>query len=328
MFKEDDEKEKDVIVSDNDNSKGNPYHKPAGSPDGGEFTSGPESSDGEKTEEEDPDLAVLEELGLSIDDLPGFVDELEDLNQVSSIPPLNSLQEVEDNIEQFFSKRIVSTLDRMVGADSTCSSYQFRPKANPHVYLNIFTCVFGKYRYQDNNAHYISDEEYNQMSKDHNFWKVYRGITSTGQKRQNILDSYTSFDIDNLDIYGNGIYGTNVYTTLSISYARSYGSNLIVGLLDKRARSIHSDTLENLLSYFDFSNIENRVSAHLKNMGLTDERAQKIAHSFRRAAENDISLIGILLGYDYQYGDGTYDGYRDHQRNILNLGKWYIRKEY
>lgn len=326
MYKDDDDK--NVTVSDNE--EGNPFHKPAGSSDGGQFTSGPESGTkaGEDSQvEEDPDLAILAELGLSQDDLASLGAELEDLNQVSSIPPLNSLDEVEANIEQFFSKRIVSTLDKMVGADPTCSSYQFRPKSNPHVYLNIYTCVFGKYRYQDNNAHYISAEEYNSLANNLNFSKVYRGITSQGQKRRDILDSYTSFDVDNLDIYGNGMYGTNVYTTLDINYARSYGTP-IYGLIDKRARTINSGTLQSIRYGYDFTNMETRVNAHLKNMGLTDERAQKIAHNFVKAIQNDISLLGILLGYDYQYGDGSSGGFRDHQRNILNLSKWYIRKEY
>ena len=281
---------------------------------------------GQESVAEEDDFSDIEFLSDTA--LEDFMSELEDLNQMSSIPPLNSLQEVEDNIEQFFSKRVVDQLDRLVNRSANCQPFQFHPKANPWVNLNIYTCVFGKYRYQDNHATYISQSEYLKMARDTaNFAKVYRGITSQGARRQSILDSYATMDIDNLDIYGNGMYGTNVYTTLSIQYARSYGTP-IMGLVDKNARSIESDDLHAIRSGFDFTNMEKRVVTHLQGMGLTPERSGEIAHYFVSAVKNDISLVAILLGYDYQYGDGSYNGYPNHQRNILNLKKWYIVKEY
>ena len=325
MFKDDEE---DVIVSDNEGDKGNPFHKPAGSSDGGEFTSGPESGNGEQSEsEKDPDLALLEELGISAEDLQGIADELEDLNQPMQIPLLNSVEEIENNIEKFFSKKVIATLESMVGATSDTQPYLFHPKANPNVSISIYTCVFGKYRYPDNNAKFIDRSEYNRLKQDPGYEKIFRGITAKDSYQlKNIVDSYGSFDFDHLEIYGNGVFGTNVYTTVNKDYAQSYASNyrgagkIIYGLLSMDSHVISSDVLKRMKRNLNTTNIVARTKKHLLQNGLSEERADLISSQFGVAMTRDISLLGILLGYDYQISDG-------HQRNILNLSKWYILKE-
>lgn len=56
--------EKEVITVENEGGKGNPNHKPAGSPDGGQFTSKNEAENGflgvEKSEKGDDDMGVIE----------------------------------------------------------------------------------------------------------------------------------------------------------------------------------------------------------------------------------------------------------------------------
>ena len=329
-------------------NQGNPNHAPAGAPGGigGQFVSGPQAG-GETEQEQQQAQAPVKKKATtkgkkkatfkkkaaptlkSSDALAQMFAKLQDINQSINVPPLSTVKELEDNIEKFFSKQIINHIDSLDGKAQDCSAYQFHPKSNPRVCLNIYTCVFGKYRYPDNHAHYVDDATYQKMAADvNNYSKVYRGISSLGQKRKDILDSYVSNDINNLDIYGNGCYGTNVYTTLSPEYARSYGTP-IYGLVDKNARSIFSNTLENMQSSLDTTTIVQKVEAHLINQGLEQNRANQIARHFGQALKNDISLLAILLGYDYQYGDGAYASAKNHhQRNILNLSKWYIRREF
>ena len=316
----------------------NPNHAPEGAPNGtgGQFISKAQaagiSQDNEQEQasnsEVEPKKAKKKSKPQPTEkaenSLAAMLARLQDLNSGIQVGPLNSVKEVEANIDKFFSKQVTSHLDRLVGKSTGCSSYQFHPASNPYVCLNIFTCVFGKYRYPDNHAHLISKEEYDKMALDRSrFELVYRGISSQGEKRQKILESYGTADINNLDIYGNGMFGTNVYTTTSLSYARSYGTPMY-GLVDRNARTIDSDVLARMqygIDNLDKNKMISRISAKMQQYGLSPERADSIANYFMKSLRGDESLLAILLGYDYQTSDG-------HQRNMLNLNKWYIRKEF
>lgn len=309
----------------------NTKHYPAGSPKGGQFMPKDENV-AETAEVEVPKfrksgaprkpkgLTFVE--GFSLDDL---FNTLEDLNQSMNVGNLTTAQEIEDNVEKFFSKNVIEHIDSLDGKSSGCAKWQFHPKSNSYVSLNLYTCVFGKYRYPDNHANFLTQEEYNQKASDYmNYERIYRGFTSTGDKMKNILTSYCTADINNLDIYGNGVFGTNVYTTTDRGYAHSYAGSygtLVYGLVDKNARYINSSNLNRIMNNINYDNLKAKVSTHLRNNGLSNERADEISRHFASALRSDQSLVAILLGYDYQISDG-------HQRNILNLKKWYIRKDF
>lgn len=333
------------------NTQGNPYHDEEG-----KFTS-PEGV-GEKKDElvkfrpkiklkEGVDLGTIKKPTIKMKTgttLQGLVDRLNDLNQVANIPKLRSARDIEDNIENYFSKQVSDKLNEMYGMSQNCSSFQFRPKANQNVCLNLFTCVLGKYRYKDNHAHLVSSEEFdkilspnefniatNQFSgygyygssnaatiKD--FQPVFRGITSSGDKRRNILNSYGTLDLNNYDIYGNGMYGTNIYTTVNINYARSYGQPMY-GILDTRgAFYMTENQIRSIQNNINVVGLEQRVEKKLLSNGISEDRAKRIASSFIKSIRSDMSLTSVLLGLDFQVCDR-------HQRNILNLNRWYIRNE-
>lgn len=335
------------------NTQGNPYHDEEG-----KFTSADntgvksEKTDLEKVEskiqlKEGVDLSQIKKPFVKMKQgatLQGLVDRLNDLNQVANIPQLRSARDIEGNIEQYFSKQVTEKLNEMYGNSQNCASYQFRPKSNPNVMLNLFTCVLGKYRYKDNHAHLVSSEEFDkilspndfnilmnknsgygyysrsEMAKVYDFQPIFRGITSTGTKRQNILESYGTMDLNNYDIYGNGVFGTNVYTTVNVGYARGYGTP-IYGILDGRnAFYMNEGQIRTIQSNINTVNMESKIEQKLVDNGLQQDRAKRIASSFVKSLKSDMSLVSILLGLDFQVCD-------NHQRNVLNLNRWYIRRE-
>ncbi len=208
------------------NTQGNPYHDEAT----GEFTSKDGQSASAKNENDlsgevkpvsggiklkaGVDLSNLTAPKAKFKDassLNSMIERLNDLNQVSNIPRLQSARDIENNIEQYFSKQVTDKLNEMYGKNSDCASYQFHPKSNPWISLNLFTCVLGKYRYKDNHAHLVTREEFDKimsindfnilMNQNrswgsstngivHEFQPIFRGITSRGQKRLDILNSY------------------------------------------------------------------------------------------------------------------------------------------
>lgn len=345
-------------------NKGNPNHAPAGAPGGtgGQFVSGPQSGGETEQEQQQAQAPVAKKTTTkgkkkvafkkkaaptlkSGDALAQMFAKLQDISQGINVPLLNSPEEVEQNIEKFFSKQVIGHLDRLYGkAGGWCSADQFHPKSNPNVDLNLFTCVFGKYRYKDNHAHLISQEDYNKMAADTTHYrKVYRGFTSEGEKRANIIKSYITPDINNIDIYGNGVYGTNVYTSTDYSYSyNSYAgrqdSKVLYCLVDRTANKIETGKLRTMRDrsftrHYDYNtgksikpplriSLENKIENHLIANGIEAERAKNMAKDFGETLERDESLLAILLGYDYQVSSSG------QQRNILNLDKWYIAKRW
>lgn len=298
------------------NTQGNPYHDE----ETGEFTS-PGSSSSTPTPIEAPQgLKLKIKQGVNV---AGIISEL---NQVSNIKRLTTSDEIEENITQFFSKTVVEKIDSLYGKTAGCASFQFRPKANPNIILEIFPNVLGKYRYKDNHAHIITSEQYKTMVYSGKYNRIYRGISSSGERARNIINNYGTIDLDSFDYYcpnGGNCYGSNIYTTVNMSYARSYSGyqgTLIEGVLDeKNSWSMPYDSVRKICNNLNEQNISDKVSKHLESVGLESDRANRIGKSFARAVKNDAGLVAILMGLDYYIADG-------HQRNLFNLNKWYIKE--
>ena len=338
-------------------NKGNPNHAPAGAPNGtgGQFTSGPQAG-GEQGQEQKqttakakkttkgkakPQFKKVKPTLLAPDALAQMFAKLQDINQGINVPLLNDAQDIEQNVEKFFSQQVIGHLSR----EWDIGHGYIHPKAKQNVSLNLFTCVFGKYRYKDNHAHLITMDEFNKMAaQPDKFRKVYRGFTSEGEARANILKGYLTPDINNLTIYGNGVYGTNVYTSTDYQYSLGWYANyddskVLYSLVDRDAKKIDENKLRNIQqqfltgrqydwktnSYTDnavSASIKQKVTNHLMNNGIDPEKSKKMSQKFVDTLASDMSLVAILLGYDYQVCSGG------KQRNILNLDKWYIAKRW
>lgn len=310
------------------NTQGNPYHDEEG-----KFTSADDTgvSGGFRNElghptsitpntPKKPTLKLKNTV--SLDDL---VARLDDINQVANIPRLNSARDIENNIEQFFSKQVCSKIDELYGKTSDVSSFQYHPKANPHKTLEIFPNVMAKYRYKDNHAHYI---DYATYSRNPNrFEYIYRGMSSTGSKAQAILDGYCDANLGAFDYLcpdGENCHGSNVYTSIYQSTARGYaggGGTIIYGLLDKNSSYYMGESsIYRIQQNINYDGMEDRISQAMAKNGIEQTRAQRIAHSFCRALAKDVGLCAIMLGCDFFIATDS------EQRNLLNLSKWYIRK--
>lgn len=336
-------------------NKGNPNHAPAGAPGGtgGQFVSGPEAGGGQEQKQTTakkttkskgkaaPKFKRVKPTLTSPDALAQMFAQLQDINQGINVPLLNDAQDIEQNIEKFFSKQVIGHLSR----EWDIGHGYIHPEAKKNISLNLFTCVFGKYRYKDNHAHLISMDDFNKMAaQTDKYRKVYRGFTSEGTARANILKGYLTPDINNLTIYGNGVYGTNVYTATDYQYSLNWYANyddnkVLYGLVDRDAKKIEESKLRNIQQQFlqgriyDWktnsyndnaitASIKQKVINQLMNNGIDQEKAQKMSAKFADTLAQDMSLVAILLGYDYQVCS------RGQQRNILNLDKWYIAKRW
>jgi len=332
-------------------NKGNPNHAPKGAPGGtgGQFVSGPESGAEPVAETKKKKASAStakkkapfrKKVQVDLSKLDSMFAKLQDLNQAISVGPLSTAEELEQNIEKLFSKKVIGHIDRLYGKGNEYEKGIFHPESNPNMNLNLFTCVLGKYRYPDNHARFIPEDEFNKLAADkEHYTMVFRGFTSEGEKRRKILKGYGTIDIDNIDIYGNGVYGTNVYTSTTYEYSlRHYaGGNpnkVLHCLVDRNARKVFTGDLQRecnqkLKSHYDYNlhkevetplmtSIKTKFEQHLINNGIEQTRAHSMAKDFGKSLENDVSLFAVLLGYDYQVSESG------NQRNILNLNKWII----
>lgn len=314
------------------NTQGNPYHDEAT----GEFTSA--GSGSAKTEQVEAtgirlkpgvDLSTIKaRTAIRLKEgatLSGFAERLRDISSTTNIPKLTSARDIEAHITEFFSKQVIGKVNELYASSPDCASYQFHPKSNPRMTLEIFPNVLGKYRYPDNHAKIVSVSEFNQLSRSWTGERIFRGISSSGEKARGIVNSYGRVDLNNFDYYcpnGGNCYGSNIYTTVQRSYAASYawGGTMIEGLLDSRnSWSMSYDSVRRIMNNIDATAVFDKVSAHLESSGLDHDRAQRIAKSFSNAIKQDPGITAILMGLDYYIADG-------HQRNLFNLGKWIIKE--
>lgn len=314
------------------NTQGNPYHDEGT----GEFTSANGSG---QAQSKKPTFKFTFKEGFDLksalagakedkkkEQTTGAIGKLADLAQVRNIPMLRSARDIEDNIEKFFSNIVTDKIVSLYGKSNDCSSFQFHPRNNPNMILEIFPNVLGKYRYKDNYAKIVAPNDFQKLLNSRQYTQIYRGISSTGEKARGIVNNYGTLDLNNFDYYcpsqGN-CYGSCVYTTISYSYAQSYANygrgTMIEGLLEPNASYMRYSQLSNIRSSINFQNVEDKIRNHLVSKGQDSEISRRIARSFRKALEVDNGLVAVLLGLDYFIADDS------HQRNLLNLNKWIIR---
>lgn len=328
------------MVTKSDNEIGNPYHD-----DEGKFTSANET--GEKSsQEQEPVLGIKLKAGADLSKLSKKDEQpkikikegsslndlfarLNDLNQCANVPKLFSATDIENHIEEYFSKQVCDKIVELYGNSPNCRSYQFRPKGNPNKVLEIFPNVLAKYRFKDNHAHYIDENEYIKLSNNSEYLKIYRGFSSTGAKATNIIDGYVNPSLDSFDLLcpneGNA-HGSNIYTSYSPSVARNYAGGygtIIYGVLNQHnAYVLPESTLKIVQRKLNINSIENKVEQKLLSSGVDDAKSKRISHSFALALSRDVGLVAILLGADYfEAADGQM------QKNILNASRWYINKD-
>ena len=262
-------------------------------------------------------------------DMTGFMQALNDINQVSNIPVLSSARDIEDNVEKYFSKKVINQILSLYGSNSDFDAYQFSAKSNPKLALDIFPNVIGKNRYKNNFATLVNSKEFERIAEfSHEMERIYRGIWQHGDEAKKIRNSYAIRNIEHFDFYApcnRNCYGSCIYTTVDLSYAKCYANryaeSLIEGLLNtKNAYSMTENELYEIQDSLNTTKIQDRVLEHLKANGVSLQKALDISSSFARGCRKDIGLIGVLLGLDYYVSE-------KHQRNLLNLGRWIIKEK-
>lgn len=330
-----------------DNTKGNPNHDEEG-----KFTSA--GNAGSKSETDKPKLKVTLKKDLNLDILntkkenvikpkispqnrADLLEKLEDMTQLQRIPVLRNSKDIENNIEKFFSNQVIGHIDRLFGQSSDCADYQFHPKANKSIRLDIFPNIIGKYRYKKNHATIMPAVDFEKMllsDREGRFERQYRGIPERGEDAMNILKNYCSTDNDNFDFYcpcGSNCYGSNIYTTVRINYAKEYArlddnsrrwnqtpGTLIEGCIDSSGSHLTYDEVRRIKDSIDGNVIKEKVERTLISKGMEPNRANKIATSFSKSIKTDCGTVAVLLGLDYYIA--AY-----HQRNLFNLSKWIIK---
>lgn len=311
------------------NTQGNPYHDEST----GEFT----SADGVGTKESDIDA----KNNLSQQNTPspsvksfkfkfkGNIDEIKnDLHkshQVASIPFLMSSRDIEEHLEEFFPPEIVKSIDSQFGMFSVPYKYfNLRTDPKQRCGVNIFHACIGKKRWKNNYIRLIDKSQYDSLSGQYGFLKVYRGLTSdTFEDCKTIADSYSSKE--NEMIYGSSggtCYGIAFYSSTyreeAVNYAYGAKNQVMDLVLDKN----NSKTM----SYNSICRIRNNLAANKDSIvarvekifldnGIESSKAKQMARSFG-ITMNDEGFVAMLCGVEWYNNGDTYN-------MIENIGRLY-----
>lgn len=249
---------------------------------------------------------------------------LNSIHQVSSIPPLNSARDIEEHLEQYFSKEVIDSIDSKFGKFKIpYKYYNLRTDPEQKCGVNIFAACIGKRRWKNNYLKMVDKQEYNNLYNTYNYTKIFRGIEAWTDENYNLIaDSYSSKE--NEMIYGSSggtCYGIAVYGSTWISEANGYAErrddrHTMYLLLDKRARTMGYNTICSIRN--DFSRkgdtIVPRVEQIFLKHGIEPSRAKQMATSFGYTM-NDEGFVAMLLGVEW-YNSGSY-------HMVENLGAMY-----
>ena len=333
-----------VVISDND--QGNQVHDASTgkftSPNGGSIDMSEEILDFVKTNFGDEYVDYIN--GLADDEKKAFIQKIQDvLNEED--PPVafyDTVDECIDNIET------ILTEDLFNDYKNNGFNYALRVSDTSHMRVNMWTTKLGEIVYKNKKCHQLGDDEvisdyydfgnknrygrtdmqFKQELGGYQFARIYRGISGgSDNSLQKLKRAYTEdlLDVTNT-VYGNGIHGTCIYTTVDKSYANSYASGGLmmhgfVRIAD--ANIITEGEVKNKVSEFlrddNISKIKQKAIASLSGKGISNEEIDKFITGLTGSIRYDITTAAVLLGYDAMVSEA-------HQINVLNPAITYFKK--
>lgn len=323
------------MATKSDNKKGNPYHDEAT----GEFTSADDSGSGSGSKNEPnstpPELEQTTSTPPNSSPIPtptktlklkfkGNVESarenLRQSKQVSSIPFLQSAKDIEEHLEDYFTKEVIDNIDSKFGKFIyDYKFYNLRTDPDQRCGVNIFAACIGKKRWANNYLKIIDKSEYDKLLINPNYQPLYRGLRGDDTMFETIANSYSSKE--NEMIYGSvggTCYGIAVYASTrrgeAISYAGNNEKHVMHLVLDKNARTMNYNKLLNIRNELNRNKgaIVQKVENLFLNHGIEPSRAKTMANSFG-ITMNDEGFVAMLCGVEW-YNDN------DSYHMIENLG--------
>ena len=301
------------------NTQGNPYHDEAT----GEFTSADGASSKEAAIQPNGQTAQKPKLRFKLNaNVQDIRDNLSRSKQVSSIPMLWSARDIDDRIEEFLPESVVKSVDSYFGKFSTPYKYfNLRTDPDQHCGVNIFAACIGKKRWANNYMKLIDQAEYDRLTANGRFRKLWRGLTGKSHEHCVLIaDSYSS--VENEMIYGStggtcygiAVYASSYYNTAK-GYANSRPENVMTLALDTGGRTMPYRSIckirDDLASRKD--SIVQRVEKVFLNNGIEPSRAANMARSFGITL-GDEGFVAMLCGVEW-YTDN------DDYHMIENIGR-------
>lgn len=239
---------------------------------------------------------------------------LNSIHQVSSIPPLNSARDIEEHLEQYFSKEVIDSIDEKFEKYRVpYKYYNLRTDPNEKCGVNIFAACIGKRRWKNNCLKIVDRQEYERLfnERSSNLEEIFRGIEASDDDTFNLIaDSYSSKE--NEMIYGSSggtACGIAFYSSTEFDDAHLYSNfnnrHIMQLLLNKNARTMDYDeicSIRNELYKRKYAIVPRVEQIFLKH-GIEQFRAKRMAKSFGHTMY-DQGFVAMLLGVEwYQYGD-------------------------
>ena len=242
--------------------------------------------------------------------------------QVSSIPFLGSAHDIEEHLEEFFPDDVIDNIDSKFGKFSIPYKYfNLRTDPQQRCGVNIFASCIGKKRWKNNYLRLIDRAEYDRLTMNYRYQRLYRGLQGNDTEFETIANSYSSKE--NEMIYGSvggTCYGIAVYASNdrseAVSYARGYRNHVMDLVLDTQRATMSYSNICRIRDQLDYNkkNIVAKVEQIFLNHGIEPSRAKQMAASFGITI-GDEGFVAMLCGVEW-YKSGSY-------HMIENLGSMF-----
>jgi len=233
-----------------------------------------------------------------------------------------------DNIEKFFDKEVVDFIKK----------YDFHTSAplgtnGTYNYKNwTLTNAIAFQMYEPMTP--LSPEEFDELKEkvrqsgylySYNAYDAPLTYLERGFGNKEVIEkSYLSTQPNDC-VLTDGAYGSCVYTAFDANTAKSYshGRYIMKYIIDNtKGHKIDRFEMNELKTKFQnrMPQVQARIEAHCKNIGLEDWQAQKIAKIFKTTVDSDETFPAVICGYDVYYA-GSY-GLLLRFRNVVTRKDW------
>lgn len=333
-----------VVISDND--QGNQVHDASTgkftSPNGGSVDMSEEILDFVKTNFGDEYVDHINSL--SDDEKKEFIKKIQEILNEED-PPVRLYETVDeciDNIETILTEDLFNDYKNngfnypmKVNTQSSMRVNMWTTKLGEIVYKNKKCNILGAdevvsdyYDYSKMNTYGRNDTQFKQELGGYQFARIYRGISGGGNDfLQKLKRAYTEDlpDVTNT-VYGNGIHGTCIYTTVNKRYADDYASGglMMHGFVRTGdANLITEREVQQKMSEFlndaNINKIKQKLYQSFSGKGIENEEIDKFVAGITGSIRYDRTTIAIMLGYDAMLSEA-------HQINVLNPAITYFKE--
>lgn len=333
-----------VVISDND--QGNQVHDASTgkftSPNGGSIDMSEEILDFIKTNFGDEYVDHINSL--SDDEKKEFIKKIQEILNEED-PPVRLYETVDECIDNI---ETILTEDLFNDYKNNNFNYALETSPGSRKYVNMWTTKLGAIVYKNKKCNKLaadevisdfydfgnksrsgrSDMQFKQELGGYQFARIYRGISDNDKEfLYKLKQAYTDEmpDVTNT-VYGNGIHGTCIYTTVSRGYADDYASGGLmmhgfakVGDANLITEREVQQKMSEFLNNTNIDKIKQKIVQSFAGKGISDDEINKFITGLVGSIRFDETTAAVLLGYDAMLSEA-------HQINVLNPAMTYFKE--